>query len=39
VLAVILAMSYGFRFVTLIALAVYCVGVIGLRATAAKLPA
>ena len=33
VLAVILAMNYGFRFVTLVALAIYLVGVAGIRAS------
>ena len=39
VLSVMLAMSHGFRFVTLLALAVYLVGVLGMRVSAAKLPA
>lgn len=37
VLAVILAMNYGFRFVTLVALAIYLVGVVGIRASAARI--
>jgi hypothetical protein len=37
VLAVILAMGYGFRFVTLVALAIYLVGVVGIRASARAL--
>jgi hypothetical protein len=36
VLAVILAMNYGFRFVTFVALAIYLVGVLGIRASARK---
>jgi hypothetical protein len=36
VLAVILAMSYGFRFVTVLALATYLVGVVGIRASAPR---
>lgn len=39
VLAVILAMQYGFRFVTLLALLIYLVGVVGMRASAAKVSA
>jgi len=39
VLAVILAMSFGFRVVTLLALAVYLIGVLGMRAGAAKVAA
>lgn len=38
VLAVILAMSYGFRFITFLALAIYLVGVLGIRASARGLP-
>ncbi len=37
VLAVILAMNYGFRFVTFVALAIYLVGVLGIRASARRL--
>jgi len=39
VLSVMLAMSYGFRFVTFLALGAYLVGVLGLRASARKLSA
>jgi hypothetical protein len=38
VLAVMLAMAHGFRFVTLLALAVYCAGALGLRLSARRLP-
>ena len=37
VLSVILAMGYGFRFVTFVALAIYLVGVVGIRASARRL--
>jgi hypothetical protein len=38
VLAVMLAMSHGFRVVTLVALAVYGAGIVGIRAGAARVP-
>jgi hypothetical protein len=39
VLAVILAMGYGFRFVTFVALAIYLVGVLGIRTSARGIAA
>jgi hypothetical protein len=39
VLAVVLAMTYGFRAVTWLALAIYLAGGLALRATASRLPA
>jgi hypothetical protein len=36
VLSVMLAMSYGFRFVTILALVIYTIGVLGIRASARR---